>query len=325
MQNDATNVIETIVSFFEELSKAQSSRDNQEGRGTLCFEWPEHPAGYDSHKRWNDQLVFTSTRDHRLPAIEVSWATHPMKRTWNDFEWDQHGRPIAERYLPIFEEYARAEFGNDYVRAWQEIGRPSLERFGVPSNRPFAPRSHHELLQVIVRWILEIVGSDNPMRGFQKLSATPNSENDHRYEFARGKGFRNLVPLLREEVAIVERDRLQPEPEKQDARDPKGVAVEPESSHTADKRSPQQRRLEWLAKAMLLVREHPEWTDARIAREVGVDPAQLTKKRCPEFQAAAALARDGTPRRGHVTFDRDSRTSDVEAYDGDDPAERDWD
>lgn len=89
--------------------------------------------------------------------------------------------------------------------------------------------------------------------------------------------------------------------------------------------SRKERRMEWLAKAMLLVREHPEWPNAKIAQNVGVDPAQLTKKRCPEFHAAAALARDGTPRRGHVTFDRDSRTSDVEAYDEDDPAQRDWD
>lgn len=86
------------------------------------------------------------------------------------------------------------------------------------------------------------------------------------------------------------------------------------------------RRLIWLAKALLLVREYPDWSNARIAQEIGVDPAQLTMKRCPEFHAAAAMARDGQPKRGHVTFDRQSQTSDVEAYDDDgDPAERNWD
>jgi hypothetical protein len=46
----------------------------------------------------------------------------------------------------------------------------------------------------------------------------------------------------------------------------------------------------WLANAMLLVREHPEWTDAKIAREVGVHPATLC--RCPEYRLAASMARE---------------------------------
>jgi hypothetical protein len=49
-------------------------------------------------------------------------------------------------------------------------------------------------------------------------------------------------------------------------------------------------RATWLAKAMLFVRDYPEWTNAKIAREAGVHPATLC--RCPEYQAAASIARE---------------------------------
>jgi hypothetical protein len=49
------------------------------------------------------------------------------------------------------------------------------------------------------------------------------------------------------------------------------------------------RRYEWLARAMLLVKEHADWSDSKIAREVGVNKSQLT--RSWEYQAGAGLAR----------------------------------
>ena len=56
-----------------------------------------------------------------------------------------------------------------------------------------------------------------------------------------------------------------------------------------------QSKLEWLAKAMLLVKEHPEWPDSDIALEVGVHKGTLSKSQ--EYQAAADLARH--PRKAH--------------------------
>lgn len=78
----------------------------------------------------------------------------------------------------------------------------------------------------------------------------------------------------------------------------------------------------WLAKAMLFVRDHPDWSNAEIARCVGVHPATLSRSR--EYQTAAAMARESKNNlpRGHITVDPDSGLSDVEAYtDGQKPEE----
>ena len=81
---------------------------------------------------------------------------------------------------------------------------------------------------------------------------------------------------------------------------------------------------QWTAEAMLLIRDHPEWSDAEIARRVGKDKSTLSRSK--DYQAAAAMARGAKDDRhsGHITVDPDSGLRDVEAY-SDDPAERDWD
>lgn len=58
-------------------------------------------------------------------------------------------------------------------------------------------------------------------------------------------------------------------------------------------------RREWLGSALFVVKDHPEWPDAKVAREVGISRSQLS--RAPEYKRAARLARDqgGTPKRGH--------------------------
>jgi hypothetical protein len=66
---------------------------------------------------------------------------------------------------------------------------------------------------------------------------------------------------------------------------------EPEPPVGQGPTKPRAPRYEWLAKAMLLVKEHPEYSDRRIARAVKIDPSQLT--RSAEYQVAAALARAG--------------------------------
>jgi hypothetical protein len=80
----------------------------------------------------------------------------------------------------------------------------------------------------------------------------------------------------------------------------------------------------WWAKAATLVQEHPEWPDAKIAREVGKHPSTLSRNKI--YQAAAAMARGdkNDMRRGHITADSDSGQQDVEAYSYD-PEEQDLD
>ena len=76
---------------------------------------------------------------------------------------------------------------------------------------------------------------------------------------------------------------------------------------------------------MLLVRDNPGWSDAKIARRVNVDRSTLSRSK--EYQMASAMARgDKTDRpEGHVKVDSETGKMDVEAYIDDDPAKRNWD
>jgi len=84
----------------------------------------------------------------------------------------------------------------------------------------------------------------------------------------------------------------------------------------------QQRKLEWLAKAMILVQENPSLSNVAIARKVGRNPSQLSRSK--QFRDAAALARGGRSsiRNGFIVKDDDTGTLDVEAY-SDGPTEPD--
>ncbi len=84
---------------------------------------------------------------------------------------------------------------------------------------------------------------------------------------------------------------------------------------TAPPKSVLRRREQWVAEAMILVRDHPTWSEAGVAREVSVSPSTLS--RCAEYKAAARLAR-GDRRdlpAGHVITDPDTGVRiDVEAH-----------
>jgi len=89
--------------------------------------------------------------------------------------------------------------------------------------------------------------------------------------------------------------------------------AEPRSAAQSPTRSKREQRAKWLAEAMLLVRDRPDWSDAEIARQVGKHPSTLARSK--EFKSAAALARgDKTDRlQGNITVDSDSGLRDVEA------------
>ena len=73
---------------------------------------------------------------------------------------------------------------------------------------------------------------------------------------------------------------------------------------------PKQRQYKWLAEAMLLVNEHPEWSDAEIARKVGKDKSRLSRSK--PYQMAADLARQ--PKKDMPTGYKDPATGDFEAW-----------
>ncbi|MCH2119213.1 MAG: hypothetical protein MK161_16100 [Pirellulales bacterium] len=99
---------------------------------------------------------------------------------------------------------------------------------------------------------------------------------------------------------------------------------ETKATRPAGPTSRSEERAEWLAKAMLLVRDHPDWSDAEIARRVGKDKSTLSRSK--EYRAAAAMARGvkDDRHRGHISVNPSSGLRDVEAY-SDGPAELDWD
>lgn len=85
-------------------------------------------------------------------------------------------------------------------------------------------------------------------------------------------------------------------------------------------------KLKWLAEAMLLKQEHPDWPDAKIAKIVGRDKSTLSRNEMYQAAKAQAQGDKGGLRKGHVTVDPESGQFDVEAYaDSDDPAKRNWD
>ena len=92
--------------------------------------------------------------------------------------------------------------------------------------------------------------------------------------------------------------------------------IEVQGSAEATPGNKRRHRTEWVAQAMLLVQEHPDWPDAKIAREIGVDPSQLVVKRCPEYQRAASMSRrTGRVRPGTVSVDPDTGERTLEAED----------
>lgn len=85
-----------------------------------------------------------------------------------------------------------------------------------------------------------------------------------------------------------------------------------------------ERRAKWLAEAMLTVRDHPEWPDAKIADRVGIDKSRLS--RSPEYRAAASMARTPKTPEGSVRFangDRELEAVD-DSFDPNRSASRQW-
>jgi hypothetical protein len=70
-------------------------------------------------------------------------------------------------------------------------------------------------------------------------------------------------------------------------------------------------KIEWLVRAMLLVREEPSLPNAEIARRVKIHASRLS--RSPEYRTLAQSVRASIPR-GHIKRDDATGQTDVEAY-----------
>jgi hypothetical protein len=85
------------------------------------------------------------------------------------------------------------------------------------------------------------------------------------------------------------------------------AAAEPAPADRVDPERSDRKR-QWLADAMFLVRDYPEWSDAKIAREVGVHPSTLCRDE--EYGRVADMAREP---RARPTSGRKDRSGGIEA------------
>jgi hypothetical protein len=91
--------------------------------------------------------------------------------------------------------------------------------------------------------------------------------------------------------------------------------VEAEPAKPTDPTSKSEQRAEWLAKAMLLVQDHPDWSDTEIARKVGKYKSTLSRNKTYRVAAAMARSAKGDRPEGHHTVDPDTGQLGVEAVD----------
>ncbi len=73
----------------------------------------------------------------------------------------------------------------------------------------------------------------------------------------------------------------------------------------------------WLSMAMLIVNEHPNWSDAQIARATQKHPATLSRNETYKIAARQARSAGTKPTPGFTTTDPDSGDQDVVAVDPD--------
>lgn len=85
-----------------------------------------------------------------------------------------------------------------------------------------------------------------------------------------------------------------------------------------------ERQKAWLAEAMLAVQDHPEWSDAAIARQVGIDKSRLSRSAL--YRKAATLARMPKTRTGTVTIANGHRELEAvdDSFNPNRPASRQW-
>ncbi len=108
-------------------------------------------------------------------------------------------------------------------------------------------------------------------------------------------------------------DALPPERPSESAFQNDGTPLPSESASVSPPATNANEKFIWLAKAMLLVQAHPDWSDAKIARKVDKNASTLSRSK--QYKAAAAMAR-GNKRdlpQGFITVDPSSGLRDVEA------------
>lgn len=104
-----------------------------------------------------------------------------------------------------------------------------------------------------------------------------------------------------------------------------GRQIPTEDGPDSDLPRRRRKREEWIGHALMLLKDHPEWPDRKIADEAGISAASLC--RCEEFKLLRRQFRDGSLKKGHRNVELDDRgrrrRSSVDA-ESDDSIESDW-
>jgi hypothetical protein len=154
-----------------------------------------------------------------------------------------------------------------------------------------------------------------------RIQAGPEAAGDLQRRYENGLERVNLavqsITPIAETIKQASLDTLAEHEQRKAAAQPKALpapaAPAPTSTQPPTTAERPDTHTEWLAKAMLIVRDHPYWSDAEIARRVGKNPGTLS--RSTEYKLAADLARGSKTDvpQGHVKTDSDSGLRDVEA------------
>jgi hypothetical protein len=146
-------------------------------------------------------------------------------------------------------------------RSWQQLDQSVEPKF----------------LQVFGYRLNDPEGSDAPREFAITATVEGGEEGQHWRDTSKAQARRSAVKTLRRWGRTLEAS---------EAGDLDREATSKQRSSTAQ---PKRGKGQWLGEALILLRDHPEWTDARIARECGVDRSRLSRSK--EFKKAAGLAR----------------------------------
>jgi len=240
--------------------------------------------------------------------------------------YEEFYEKLAKVPPPIEERRGRLKEQLRLIFAKHVAALSSQESRARPKDRKLAAaiRQCIDRLHESRDWALEYL--DSPEWGEAFASGWERAVHEMASAFFSGQALDTSEQSPLDQLASVPQAELEEHMRKFVETEAQGATVTDEAELQTPPTTRKEQQAFWLAKAMLLVRDHPGWSDAEIAQRV--DRHRSTLSRNPAYQAAAGMARGSRGDRpaGHVTHDPDTGLYGVEAYsDQDDPATKDWD
>ena len=180
----------------------------------------------------------------------------------------------------------------DGLRQWREVETEEAEK---PSEKMVLPPFSCSA-DLIARWGLD--GSAGNIPVWLALPTAPDHESQ--------------PAAVETSEAMAKVAATQESTNRSQAISEDGNAAEGDDDEATKPPSKDDRRAEWIGKALMLRKANPNMSKAEIARQVGVHPGQLSPKRFPELAELEKMLR-GDVTGGHLTKDSETGLSDVEA------------